>query len=71
MSKTKILIVFGIRPEAIKMAAVIKEFQACSNEFEIEVCVTAQYREMPDQVLDFFDIAPGYHVRYHVAESTS
>ena len=51
----KILIVFGTRPEAIKMAPVVKAFKE-SDCFETKVCVTAQHREMLDQVLDFFDI---------------
>ncbi len=56
----KILIVFGTRPEAIKMAPLIKEFKKNDSEFEIKVCVTAQHRHMLDQVLDFFDIIPEY-----------
>lgn len=55
----KNLIVFGTRPEAIKMAPLVKAFQA-SNKFETKVCVTAQHREMLDQVLSFFDIVPDY-----------
>ncbi len=55
----KNLIVFGTRPEAIKMAPLIKEFQK-DESFETKVCVTAQHREMLDQVLDFFDIKPDY-----------
>ncbi len=51
----KILIVFGTRPEAIKMAPLVKAFQA-STYFETKVCVTAQHREMLDQVLELFDI---------------
>lgn len=58
--KKKVLIVFGTRPEAIKMAPLIKEFQKKSNKFETRVCVTAQHREMLDQVLDFFKIVPDY-----------
>ncbi|MFV0185239.1 UDP-N-acetylglucosamine 2-epimerase (non-hydrolyzing) [Empedobacter falsenii] len=57
--KTKHLIIFGTRPEAIKMAPLVKEFQK-HNEFETKVCVTAQHREMLDQVLDFFEIKPDY-----------
>jgi len=55
----KILIVFGTRPEAIKMSPLVK---ACQSEasFETKVCVTAQHREMLDQVLDIFDITPEY-----------
>lgn len=56
---TKNLIIFGTRPEAIKMAPLVKEFQKHS-EFETKVCVTAQHREMLDQVLNFFDIIPDY-----------
>lgn len=55
----KHLIVFGTRPEAIKMAPLVKEFQN-HQEFETKVCVTAQHREMLDQVLTFFDIIPDY-----------
>lgn len=60
MNKQKILIVFGTRPEAIKMAPVVKEFKKNSDVFETKVCVTAQHREMLDQVLDFFEITPDY-----------
>ncbi len=56
----KVLIVFGTRPEAIKMAPLVKEFQKHSDTFEAKVCVTAQHREMLDQVLDLFDITPDY-----------
>ncbi|RLD75908.1 MAG: UDP-N-acetylglucosamine 2-epimerase (non-hydrolyzing) [Bacteroidetes bacterium] len=58
--KKKILIVFGTRPEAIKMAPVIKAFQADTANFETKVCVTAQHREMLDQVLNIFEIVPEY-----------
>ncbi len=57
--KKKNLIVFGTRPEAIKMAPLVLEFLSTS-EFETKVCVTAQHREMLDQVLDFFEITPDY-----------
>lgn len=56
----KILIVFGTRPEAIKMAPLVKELLHASDYFETKVCVTAQHREMLDQVLDFFEIDPDY-----------
>jgi UDP-N-acetylglucosamine 2-epimerase (non-hydrolysing) len=56
----KILIVFGTRPEAIKMAPVVKEFQKDTLNFNTKVCVTAQHREMLDQVLDIFEIVPEY-----------
>ena len=53
----KHLFVFGTRPEAIKMAPLIRTFQA-DPEQEVVVCVTGQHREMLDQVLDFFEIKP-------------
>lgn len=56
----KILIIFGTRPEAIKMAPLVKEFQKHPEVFETKVCVTAQHREMLDQVLDFFNITPDF-----------
>ena len=56
----KVLLVFGTRPEAIKMAPLVKEFQKDTINFETKVCVTAQHREMLDQVLDLFDITPDY-----------
>ena len=56
----KILIVFGTRPEAIKMAPLVKAFQKEKIIFETRVCVTAQHRQMLDQVLDIFDIQPDY-----------
>ena len=55
----KILVIFGTRPEAIKMAPLINEFKNNSS-FICKVCVTAQHREMLDQVLDFFDIVPDF-----------
>jgi UDP-N-acetylglucosamine 2-epimerase (non-hydrolysing) len=56
----KILLVFGTRPEAIKMAPLVKEFQKDTINFETKVCVTAQHREMLDQVLELFEIKPDY-----------
>lgn len=56
----KILIIFGTRPEAIKMAPVIKEFEKHPQIFEIKVCVTAQHRQMLDQVLEVFSITPDF-----------
>jgi UDP-N-acetylglucosamine 2-epimerase (non-hydrolysing) len=56
----KILLVFGTRPEAIKMAPLVKEFQKYPEQFETKVCVTAQHREMLDQVLNLFEIVPDY-----------
>ncbi|MDA8666433.1 UDP-N-acetylglucosamine 2-epimerase (non-hydrolyzing) [Alphaproteobacteria bacterium] len=54
----KILIVFGTRPEAIKMAPLVKAMQAESKAFDTQVCVTAQHRDMLDQVLNLFNITP-------------
>lgn len=56
----KVLFLFGTRPEAIKMAPVIQYFKTNSNKILTKVCVTAQHREMLDQVLDFFEITPDY-----------
>lgn len=58
-SKLKVLTVFGTRPEAIKMAPVVRAL-AADNEIEIKVCVTAQHRQMLDQVLELFDIKPDF-----------
>ena len=54
------MLVFGTRPEAIKMAPLVKEFQKHSDNFQTIVCVTGQHRQMLDQVLDIFDIKPDY-----------
>lgn len=59
MNKIKVMSIFGTRPEAIKMAPLVKELEK-RNEIESIVCVTAQHREMLDQVLDTFDIKPDY-----------
>ena len=56
----KILLVFGTRPEAIKMAPLVKEFENNKDSFIMKVCVTAQHREMLDQVLKLFEILPDY-----------
>jgi UDP-N-acetylglucosamine 2-epimerase (non-hydrolysing) len=56
----KNLIIFGTRPEAIKMAPLVKEFLKHSKQFDTKVCITAQHREMLDQVLDFFEIKADY-----------
>ena len=56
----KIMLVFGTRPEAIKMAPLVKAFQADKEHFETVVCVTGQHREMLHQVLDIFHITPQY-----------
>ena len=55
-----IMLVFGTRPEAIKMCPLVKEFQKYSEEFNTVVCVTGQHREMLDQVLTIFDVKPDY-----------
>ena len=55
-----VMLVFGTRPEAIKMAPLVKKFQEYSEQFETIVCVTGQHREMLDQVLTIFDIKPDY-----------
>ncbi len=56
----KILLVFGTRPEAIKMAPLVKAFQEKNQDFQTKVCVTAQHREMLDQVLNLFEITPDF-----------
>lgn len=56
----KIMLVFGTRPEAIKMAPLVKEFQKYPDKFKTVVCVTGQHREMLDQVLRIFEIVPDY-----------
>lgn len=56
----KIMLVFGTRPEAIKMAPLVKEFEKHPEEFKTIVCVTGQHRQMLDQVLDLFEITPDY-----------
>ena len=60
MRKKSILVVFGTRPEAIKLAPVIKAITQKSEIFDLRVCVTAQHREMLDQVLALFNIIPDY-----------
>jgi len=66
----KVLFVFGTRPEAIKMAPVIREFEKHEDIFEIRVCVTAQHREMLDQVLELFSIKPHYDLDIMTANQT-
>ena len=56
----KILVVFGTRPEAIKMAPFVKELQKFPNEISCKLCVTGQHREMLDQVLQLFSLVPDY-----------
>lgn len=52
----RVMLVFGTRPEAIKMCPLVKEFQKHSDEFETIVCVTGQHREMLDQVLNILGV---------------
>jgi UDP-N-acetylglucosamine 2-epimerase (non-hydrolysing) len=59
MKKIKVMTVFGTRPEAIKMAPLVKEIESC-EQMESIVCVTAQHREMLDQVLEIFNVTPNY-----------
>ena len=56
----KVMLVFGTRPEAIKMCPLVKEFQKHTDDFETIVCVTGQHREMLDQVLKIFEVKPDY-----------
>lgn len=60
MSKLKVMTIFGVRPEAIKMAPLILELQRHPEQIESIVCVTAQHRQMLDQVLEIFNIQPDY-----------
>jgi UDP-N-acetylglucosamine 2-epimerase (non-hydrolysing) len=60
LSKLKVMTIFGTRPEAVKMAPLVLELQKREDEIESIVCVTAQHRQMLDQVLDFFEIHPNY-----------
>ena len=60
MNKIKTLIIFGTRPEAVKMAPIVKALKNDEEHFETKICVTAQHRDMLDQVLRIFDIEPDY-----------
>jgi len=68
--KKKVAVVFGTRPEAIKMAPIVHELQMNHDSFEIVVIVTAQHREMLDQVLDVFSIVPHYDLNIMTAGQT-
>lgn len=59
----KVMLVFGTRPEAIKMCPLVKEIKSRVGEFETIVCVTGQHREMLDQVLEVFGVIPDYDLR--------
>jgi UDP-N-acetylglucosamine 2-epimerase (non-hydrolysing) len=56
----KILLVFGTRPEAIKMAPVVMALKACPDDFQVQVCLTGQHRQMLDQVMEFFELQADY-----------
>lgn len=60
MEKIKVLVVFGTRPEAVKMAPIVKALKAKEEIFDSKICVTAQHRDMLDQVLRIFDIVPDF-----------
>ncbi len=66
----KILFIFGTRPEAIKMAPVIKKFRKYPDEFSVKICVTAQHREMLNQVLEFFKITADYDLNLMQKDQT-
>lgn len=60
MDKIKVLVIFGTRPEAVKMAPIVKALKKNQDNFVSKICVTAQHRDMLDQVLRIFDIEPDY-----------
>jgi len=62
MSKKKVLFIFGTRPEAIKLAPLIKVFQNERNAFDVKICITSQHREMLKQIIDFFQIKPDFNL---------
>lgn len=66
----KILFVFGTRPEAIKMSPLISTLKSDPTQFDVKVCVTAQHREMLDQVLGFFDIRPDFDLNLMLPNQT-
>lgn len=69
MSKIKVITIFGTRPEAIKMAPLVKELKK-RKEIDVKVCVTAQHRQMLDQVLELFDIVPDYDLNIMKTKQT-
>lgn len=69
MENIKVIVIFGTRPEAIKMAPLVKELEKFS-QIQCKVCVTAQHREMLDQVLDFFNIVPQYDLNIMKAKQS-
>jgi len=68
--KIKVLSVFGTRPEALKMAPVIQKLKAESEKLKVTTCVTAQHREMLDQVLNLFDITPDYDLNLMTSDQS-
>lgn len=66
----KVMLVFGTRPEAIKMCPLVNELKSRAGVFDVVVCVTGQHREMLDQVLDVFDVAPNYDLAIMKPEQT-
>ena len=66
-SRKKVLIIFGTRPEAIKLVPVLRELESREEQFETRVCVTAQHREMLDQVLELFEVRPNYDLNIMTA----
>ncbi len=70
IDKKKILLIFGTRPEAIKFAPLVKEFQKYSDIFDLKVCITGQHRQMLDQVLDFFNIKPDFDLNIMIPNQT-
>ncbi len=66
----KILFIFGTRPEAIKMAPLIKEVDKYQKDFEVKICITAQHREMLDQILYFFKIKPDFDLNLMSPDQT-
>jgi UDP-N-acetylglucosamine 2-epimerase (non-hydrolysing) len=66
----KILFIFGTRPEAIKMAPLIKQMQQQSSEFNVRICITGQHKEMLHQVLDFFEISYDYDLEIMQPDQT-
>jgi len=70
LSKIKVMTIFGTRPEAVKMAPLVLELQKREDDITSIVCVTAQHREMLDQVLDFFEIKPNYDLNVMKSNQT-
>jgi UDP-N-acetylglucosamine 2-epimerase (non-hydrolysing) len=70
LSKIKVMTIFGTRPEAVKMAPLVLELQKREEDIDSIVCVTAQHRQMLDQVLDFFEIKPNYDLNVMKSQQT-